>query len=309
MSAATISSAQPARNASPPSGVIIPRLVTPVSASAYKLPENRTIPSANSQPPARSRRSSEAERDGGDQDRECVVHLVADPGFERGQHLGREPAAQAVRAKRAEPDPDEAGHCTDRRSVRSISDDCIGPTPDRPASRPISRAARRATAYTVVMRRVLFAIVTFGAMAWAAAAAQSPAAEHLARQIAQTGADVGRAVPEDQRAGAQARLGRAKAALDAGRLHLALYELEGVFVLANAFAFASESAAVKTTDSFIARWKAEGEPKPRASAEADAPAMIRALGCLGRPPRASHLSCRAPLRPGRRCRSRDVLPG
>jgi hypothetical protein len=114
-------------------------------------------------------------------------------------------------------------------------------------------------------------------MAWAAAAAQTPAAEHLARQIAQTGVDVGRAIPENQRAGAQARLGRAKAALDAGRLHLALYELEGVFVLANASAFVNESAAVKTTDSFVAMWKSEGEPKPRASVEADAPAVIRAL--------------------------------
>lgn len=114
-------------------------------------------------------------------------------------------------------------------------------------------------------------------MVWAAAAAQTPAAEHLSRQIAQTGADVGRAVPQDQRAGAEARLGRAKAALDAGRLHLALYELEGVFVLGKAAAFANESAAVKTTDSFIARWKSEGEPTPRASAEADAPALIRAM--------------------------------
>ena len=137
--------------------------------------------------------------------------------------------------------------------------------------------ARRAPAYTGVMRRVLFAIVTIVAMAWAAGAAQSPVVEQLARQMAQTGADVGRAVPEDQRAAAQARIGRAKAALDAGRQHLALYEFEGVFVLANAFAFANESAAVTTTDSFIARWKSEGEPKPRASAEADAPAVIRAL--------------------------------
>ena len=136
---------------------------------------------------------------------------------------------------------------------------------------------RRATAYTVVMRRVLLAIVTFTAMAWVATDAQSPVAGHLARQIAQTGDAVARAVPEDQRAGAQARLGRAKAALDAGRLHLALYELEGAFVLANASAFVNDSAAVKTTDSFIARWKSEGEPKPRASAEADAPAVIRAL--------------------------------
>ena len=79
------------------------------------------------------------------------------------------------------------------------------------------------------MRRVLFAIVAFvalGAVAWAAVA-QSPAAEHLARQIAQTGLAVGRVIPEDQRAGAQARLDRAKASVDAGRLHLALYELEG----------------------------------------------------------------------------------
>ena len=127
------------------------------------------------------------------------------------------------------------------------------------------------------MRRLFSSIVTFAALAWAAAAAQGPAAHHLARQIAQTAADVGRAVPEDQRAGAEARLGRAKAAIDAGRLHLALYELEGVFVMANAFALANESAAVKTIDSFTARWKSEGEPKPRASAEADAPALIRAM--------------------------------
>ena len=138
-------------------------------------------------------------------------------------------------------------------------------------------SSRRPTAYTVGMRRVLVAIVTFGAMAWAAAAAQSPVAEHLAHQMAQTGDAVARAVPEDQRAGAQARLGRAKGALDAGRLHLALYELEGVFVLANASAFVNEAAAVTTTDGFIARWKSDGEPKPRANAEPDAPALIRAL--------------------------------
>jgi hypothetical protein len=47
--------------------------------------------------------------------------------------------------------------------------------------------------------------------------------------------------------------------------------------LAKASTFVSESAAVKTADSFIARWKSEGEPKPRASAEANAPALIGAM--------------------------------
>src|SRR5258707_12196247 len=46
------SAAQPRRNATPPSGVIAPSHVTPDTASAYKLPENKTVPARNNQPAA-----------------------------------------------------------------------------------------------------------------------------------------------------------------------------------------------------------------------------------------------------------------
>ena len=41
---------QPARNAAPPNGVTAPSPRHPVSASAYRLPENTTVPATNSQP-------------------------------------------------------------------------------------------------------------------------------------------------------------------------------------------------------------------------------------------------------------------
>jgi hypothetical protein len=40
----------PARNATPPSGVIAPSQRTPDSASAYRLPEKSTVPARNSHP-------------------------------------------------------------------------------------------------------------------------------------------------------------------------------------------------------------------------------------------------------------------
>ena len=122
LSAATISSAQPARNASPPSGVTIPgsrdaRQCQRIETAGEQHDTERKQPASGTQQAV----IEEAERDGGDDDRQCVVHLVADPGFEGGEHLGREASAQAVRAKRAKPDADEAGHCTTMRSTRSMA--------------------------------------------------------------------------------------------------------------------------------------------------------------------------------------------
>ena len=131
------------------------------------------------------------------------------------------------------------------------------------------------------MRRVLLSITTLCAVAWTGTAAQSPLADQLAREIAQTGAAVERVVPADQRTPAQTRLTRAKAALDAGRLHLALYELEGAFVMANAFAFVNEQTAVKTDEEFATKWRTAGEPKPKAAPAADAPALVRAMAASG----------------------------
>jgi hypothetical protein len=40
---------QPARNAAPPKGVTAPSPGHPVNASAYRLPENTTVPATNNQ--------------------------------------------------------------------------------------------------------------------------------------------------------------------------------------------------------------------------------------------------------------------
>ena len=132
------------------------------------------------------------------------------------------------------------------------------------------------------MRRLTISLTTLcAALAWAAAAAQSPLADQLAREIAQTAAAVERVVPQDQRAPAQTRISRAKAALDAGRFHLALYELEGAFVMANAFSFVNEQTGVTTDEAFATIWRTSGEPKPKGLPSADAPALVRAMAASG----------------------------
>jgi hypothetical protein len=55
-SAAQPRQAQPARNATPPIGVIMPRPRIPVNASAYRLPLNSSVPSTNAAPAASSAR-------------------------------------------------------------------------------------------------------------------------------------------------------------------------------------------------------------------------------------------------------------
>ena len=135
--------------------------------------------------------------------------------------------------------------------------------------------------YTGRMKRFLIQVIALLAVAWTTTAAQNPLADQLAREIAQTGAAVERVVPQDQRAPAQTRIARAKAALDAGRLHLALYELEAAFVMANAFTFVNEQAAVKTDEQFATKWRTSGEPKPKATPPADAPALVRAMAASG----------------------------
>jgi len=45
--AAQITATQPARKHNPPIGVIAPSTFTPVNASAYRLPLNKTIPATN----------------------------------------------------------------------------------------------------------------------------------------------------------------------------------------------------------------------------------------------------------------------
>jgi hypothetical protein len=127
------------------------------------------------------------------------------------------------------------------------------------------------------MRHALASVVAIGLLALPGHAAQDATRESLTRTIAETTALAERVVPQEQRQGALARLARAKAAADAGRLHLALYELEGAFVLANAHAFATEKAAVKTDEEFAATWKSTREPSAQRSGSADSPSLMTAM--------------------------------
>ena len=106
---------------------------------------------------------------------------------------------------------------------------------------------------------------------------QDPLTERLTRAAGELATAAERVLPADQRTPALARLARARAALDARRVHLALYELEGVFVMTRAFQGASEAADVKSQDAFAAHWKAAGEPNASVAAPDNAPALLHAL--------------------------------
>ena len=108
-------------------------------------------------------------------------------------------------------------------------------------------------------------------------ATQEATRDRLTQTIAETTVLAERVVPPEQREGTLARLARAKAAAGAGRLHLALYELEGAFVMTNAQAFATEMAAVKTDAEFAAAWTSAGIPKARTDAAADSPNLVTAM--------------------------------
>lgn len=127
------------------------------------------------------------------------------------------------------------------------------------------------------MKRALASVVTVGLLAVPGHAAQDAARETLTRAIADTTALAERVVPQEQRQAAVARLARAKTAADAGRVHLALYELEGAFVMTNAHAYATEKAVVKTDEEFAAAWKSNQEPRTQINASADSPRLITAM--------------------------------
>ena len=123
------------------------------------------------------------------------------------------------------------------------------------------------------MKPAVFVLVFFCAPLFA----QDSVSDRLSREIAQVTGAAERVVPEEQRGPAMQRLARAKAAVDAGRLHLALYELEGAYVMTNAFAFANDNAAITSADDLAARWKAVGEPKPAGATSAASPALLQAF--------------------------------
>ena len=124
-SAAAARQTHPARKASPPSGVTAPKIVIPVVASTYRLPEKRAMPAVKHQPAAGIRRpSTRPAMRCHEQDRDRVVHVVARPGFEDAKHLGREAAAKCMGTERAHGDAERACHRTNQEEG-SIHDGII----------------------------------------------------------------------------------------------------------------------------------------------------------------------------------------
>jgi hypothetical protein len=100
----------------------------------------------------------------------------------------------------------------------------------------------------------------------AAAGAHAQPADVVAREIARVRAGAA-AVPSAQREGFDARLARADQAAGAGRLLLSLFELQGVWEMQHAYAFAA-GAGVTSAAEFEKRWTEIGPPAPRPAANA-----------------------------------------
>ena len=92
--------------------------------------------------------------------------------------------------------------------------------------------------------------------------AQQPSlATRLAAEMDATRAGLTANAPEDQRSSPLARLDRARKALDAGRTYLAAYLTESPWEGARNFAAVTAAGDI-TSDAFLKKWTAIGEPKP-----------------------------------------------
>jgi hypothetical protein len=127
------------------------------------------------------------------------------------------------------------------------------------------------------MKRALLSIAVVLALGGGAGTAQESLATRLSTEVASLTGTAERVVPQEQRPALLARLGRAKAAIDANRLHLALYEVEGAYVMTHAYAGANELSGVKTSEEFAARWRSAGEPRAGGAADQSAPNLVRAM--------------------------------
>lgn len=113
-------------------------------------------------------------------------------------------------------------------------------------------------------------------------AAQQPSVTaRLAAEIETARAGLTANAPDDQRAAPVARLDRAKKALDGRRTYLAAYLAESPWESARNFAFVKASADITTSEAFLKKWTAMGEPK-RALAPAGKPlpAFINAIAAV-----------------------------
>jgi len=114
-----------------------------------------------------------------------------------------------------------------------------------------------------------------------AAAAQPELAVRLADEIERTRIALEANASTEDRATPMARLERAKAALDAGRVYLATYLAEMPWEAAKNFTLIKSSADVTTTDAFVRKWAAMGEPRPIPAAPGTRiPALVDALAAV-----------------------------
>jgi len=113
-------------------------------------------------------------------------------------------------------------------------------------------------------------------------AAQIPSlANRLAAEMDTARAGLTANAPDDQRTAPLARLDRAKRALDAGRVYLAAYLTESPWEGAKNFSLVKSSAEITTSEAFLKKWTAMGEPKPTAvPAGKTLPAFVEAVAAV-----------------------------
>jgi hypothetical protein len=93
----------------------------------------------------------------------------------------------------------------------------------------------------------------------AALAVPADVAPKLKAEIARVREASAKTVPSEQRGGLDARLKRADDAIAAGRIYLALLELQPAWEMECGFAF-SNASGIKTNDEFLRTWKEIGPP-------------------------------------------------
>ena len=103
------------------------------------------------------------------------------------------------------------------------------------------------------MRLVLTLALTLGGLAAAQAPDLTAEADRLARDILTS-------IPEGDRAGIAARLERGRAAIKAGQLYLALYDLQPAYEGEAGYRLAGQAAQFATHEAFKARWAEMGAP-------------------------------------------------
>ena len=121
------------------------------------------------------------------------------------------------------------------------------------------------------------------ALGIAALLATQPAsvASRLAAEMDTARAGLTADTPDDQRTAPLARLDRAKRALDAGQIYLAAYLTESPWEGAKNFALVKSAADITTSDAFLKKWTAMGEPKPTpASSDKSLPAFVEAAAAV-----------------------------